>query len=262
MNKYWWLGTALFLIFIVSCKKRNISSSVVPRTDTSHIFPLEDLRVQEIDFTYFSFKSKVDYVNGKESQSFSVNGRIKKDSVIWLSVSPGLGIEAVRCLILKDSVLILDRINNKLHAYGFSFINNALKTTLTFENLQALLLGNLAFKSASGDQLLQQGDTGYWLLKQGRGELQADNYILGRTLKIEGLEVNNLENNTYLSLKYANFAPLDSFLFANHIKTVVKFADEQGVERNTQIDIQHSKAEIVTKPLNFPFNVPKRFDEK
>ena len=71
-----------------------------------------------------------------------------------------------------------------------------------------------------------------------------------------------MDNNSSLSLKYGDFAPLDSFLFANHIKTVVKFADAKGVEKNTIIDIQHHKAEIVTKPLNFPFNVPKRFEDK
>lgn len=257
------LGLALgifLLVFSVSCKKRNIVSSL-PKVDTTDLTELNRFKVNEIDFTYFHFKSKVEYVNAAETQNFTVNGRMKKDSIIWLSITPGLGIEAVRCVILKDSVFVLDRIHNKLYTYGFDYINNSFNTKLDFYNLQALLLGNLAFQKGK-DKLVKREDMGFYLLRQNRDNLKIDNYVLINNLKIETLDILNVDNNSSLSLKYSEFAPLDSFLFANHIKTVVKFADEKGIEKNTLIDIQHHKAEIVTKPLNFPFNVPKRFEDK
>jgi hypothetical protein len=261
MNKFLAIAGFLILISFASCKKKNITSSV-PKVDTTGLEELNKFQVKEIDFTYFHFKSKVEYIEGSEDQNFTVNGRIKKDSIIWLSITPGLGIEAVRCLILKDSVWVLDRIHNKLYTYDFSFINKSFNTNLTFNNLQALLLGNLSFPKGPKDKLVKQEALGFYLLRQNRNNLKIDNYVSTQNLKIETLEILNVDNNSSLSLKYSEFAPLDSFLFANHIKTVVKFVDEKGMEKNTLINIQHHKAEIVTKPLNFPFNVPKRFEDK
>ena len=133
---------------------------------------------------------------------------------------------------------------------------------MSFYNLQALLLGNLAFPKEMTDKLVRKEALGFYLLRQNKDKLKVDNYVLSQTLKIENLEILNIEDNSSLSLKYSEFAPLDSFSFANHIKTVINFTDSKGVNKNTIIDIQHHKAEIVTKPLNFPFNVPKRFDDK
>ncbi len=259
MNKLGVIAGIFFLIFSLSCKKNSIVSSV--QADTTDLSELNKFKVNEIDFTYFHFKSKVEYTNENETQNFTVNGRIKKDSIIWLSITPGLGIEAARCVILKDSVFLLDRIHNKLFTYGFDYINKSFNTNLDFYNLQALLIGNLAFPKEQKDKLVKQEDMGFYLFRQSRGNLKVDNYVLTQNLKIETVEMLNVDNNNSLSLKYSEFAPLDSFLFANHIKTVVKFVDQKG-ERNTLIDIQHHKAEIETKPLNFPFNVPKRFEDR
>ncbi len=263
MNKLAAVVGIFLLMFSWSCKRKNITSSI-PRinADTTRLAELNRFTINEIDFTYLHFKSKVEYVSGVETQNFTVNGRVKKDSIIWLSITPGLGIEAARCVILKDSVLLLDRIHNKLYTYGFNFINTTFNTQLDFYNLQALLVGNLSFPKESTDELQKQEVKDLYRLHQDRGNLQVDNYVQARTRKVEQVEVLNIEDKSALTLKYSEFAPLDSFLFANHIKTVVNFADEKGSVKSTSINIQHNKAEIVTKPLNFPFNVPKRFEDK
>jgi hypothetical protein len=260
MNKFLVLASVLFFVSFVSCKKYSQPSAFT--VDTTQIGALENFKVNEIDFTYFHFKSKVEYVSGPESQNFTVNGRIKKDSVIWLSITPGLGIEAVRCLILKDSIFLLDRIHNKLFTYGFSYLNNTFNTNINFGNLQAMLVGNLAAQLQPTDKLVKQDDIGILLLRQYRQNSKIDNSISTKTLKVENLEMLNIENNDLLSVRYSEFAPLDTFLFANKVKSIIKFADKTGKENTTIVDIHHTKAEIVAKPLNFPFNVPKRFEEK
>ena len=39
--------------------------------------------------------------------SFTLNVRMAKDSVIWMSISPALGVEAARILLTPDSVQVL-----------------------------------------------------------------------------------------------------------------------------------------------------------
>lgn len=260
MNKFLALALGLVFISIVSCKRNNLttSASIGDSTDVG----VTNFSINEIDFTYFHFKSKVDYTDGVESQNFTINGRMKKDSIIWLSITPGLGIEAMRCLILKDSIFILDRIHNKLSVFDFSYINKTFNTDLTFENIQSLFVGNLAFPMRPKDKLVKKEDLGFFLLRQLRNTLKVDSYVAATNLKIERLEIQNNANNSFMEVHYSNFAPLDSFLFANNIKTITKFNDKNGIEKTTLININHTKAELVSKPLNFPFNIPKRFEDK
>jgi hypothetical protein len=68
--------------------------------------------------------------------------RAKKDSIIWISISPLLGIEVARVMITPDSVMMLDRIHNKYQVNTFETINKLLQLKVNFEIVQALLYGN------------------------------------------------------------------------------------------------------------------------
>ncbi|HAR20844.1 MAG TPA: DUF4292 domain-containing protein, partial [Cytophagales bacterium] len=49
--------------------------------------------------------------DGTNQFSSPLTIRIRKDSVIWISVNPALGIEVVRALITKDSIFVIDKIH-------------------------------------------------------------------------------------------------------------------------------------------------------
>jgi len=262
MNNGGLWAAVFFTLLISACSKSSIPLTSFQGDTTLQAKALAQFKVNEIDFTYLHFKAKVDYVNGAESQNFSVNGRMKKDSILWLSITPGLGIEAVRCLILKDSVLVLDRIHNKLHSYGFSYINTMFNTNLTFGSLQAMLLGNLVEPKKAADKVLSHQSVENVILRQVRNNIQIDNYVSSKTFKVENFDMLNLKDENRLSIAYTDFAPLDTFLFAHRMKAFVDFQDENNKPRKVQLEIHHTKAELHSKSLNFPFNVPKRFEEK
>ena len=44
------------------------------------------------------------------SGSFTLNVRVARDSVIWMSISPALGVEAARILLTPDSVQVLSKL--------------------------------------------------------------------------------------------------------------------------------------------------------
>lgn len=266
-NYYTWVACALLMLSI-GCKRKNITTATGNTTNNPEV--IDSVQLSELkkfhsaDFTpeYFQFKCKVDFSSSKMSENFTVNGRLKRDSVIWMSITPGLGIEVVRCLIRKDSVFLLDRINNKAYAYDFNFINEQFQTQLAYSNLEAMILGNLPYKKEMFDRLIKQEAEGLFLLRQHRGEQKIDNYVVATTLRLGNLDVLNKKDNSTLSVKYENFVPLDSIQFANNVKAVAKISDSTGKEGTTTIDLQYTKTEISAKPLNFPFNVPKRFENR
>ena len=73
---------------------------------------LTDVNKNTIDYRTFTAKINADY-SGADGKNYKLNVylRMYNDSAIWLSANAILGIEAMRLLITKDSVKMLDNIN-------------------------------------------------------------------------------------------------------------------------------------------------------
>lgn len=81
-------------------------------------------------------------VNGERS-GFKVNARMRRDSALWLSITPALGVEAARLLLTPDSVLFYSKVPGNRFAYrgDFAAIDSLLGTEITFDMVQRILLG-------------------------------------------------------------------------------------------------------------------------
>lgn len=67
---------------------------------------------------------------------------MRKDSIIWASVSPALGIEVIRFVATKDTLKFIDRIHNKYFIGDYDTLGKMLNTEIDLEILQSLLVGN------------------------------------------------------------------------------------------------------------------------
>jgi hypothetical protein len=114
----------------------------------------------QFHFETLSMKASIEAsLSSKETYSLTGNIRMIRDSVIWISVSPGLGIEAVRLYITQDSVFFMNRLNNEYAATTFGFFNTQYQVDLDFNMLQSLLTGNgLAVKTLENQQRKLQVD--------------------------------------------------------------------------------------------------------
>ena len=74
-----------------------------------------EMEKNKFHFNTLVCKASVDAKTPKLSTGFSANIRIKKDSAIWVSISPALGIEVMRAVLTKDSVKFVDRINKRYY---------------------------------------------------------------------------------------------------------------------------------------------------
>jgi hypothetical protein len=71
------------------------------------------LAMHQAPSRYYSAKADVELSMPDEQRSFKAHLRSVKDSAIWASVVPLLGIEAARVLLTPDSLKIMDRINDR-----------------------------------------------------------------------------------------------------------------------------------------------------
>ena len=115
----------------------------------------EHLEEPQFQFETLSMKAAIAASLNSSKEPYNLTGNIRMihDSVIWISVSPGLGIEAVRLYITPDSVFFMNRINNEYATTTFRFFNTQYQVDLDFNMLQSLLTGNgLVVKTLENQQ--------------------------------------------------------------------------------------------------------------
>lgn len=281
MNKFLLLLLASTLFF-ASCKRQQINTSAnIPSpdsvnisvftppvivNDSSNVTPSNNpikvgeneedkVKINEIDFKYLKAKSKIAIMKDGKTDNVSANIRIKKDSIIWLSVTFGVFGEVARALITKDSAFVsaLNQKNLKreYHKYSFAELSQEYNFDLNFNIIQSAIIGSQPIKKKY--KLLK--DKGFFLLKQKEGRVTIDNYVgeVDRKLKKVMLE-DELPTKRKMTLDFEDFTTLNQYLFPY---TSVLTLDVQSPDDHkfyqTLIQLKHTKVELLEEPLEFPF---------
>jgi len=206
-----------------------------------------------LSFNYLVLKSKISFKSQGNSTNLTANIRIKKDSLIWLSITPGMGIEVVRAIVTPDSVKVINRLENKYDAYSISYIKQTLGIELDYYNLQNLLVGDMLLPFHETDQVNITDNT--WQVKQQYNGLDVATLISRIQKKVTQTEATNADKK-YLLSTYTNFILTDSVLFHQEQTLMMKNGNDTSF-----IEASHQKIEFPKKSVAFPFNVPKRFEK-
>lgn len=97
--------------------------------------------LRSMPWTWFSGKAELKAEADGNAMNLMVFFRMKRDSAVWLNISPGLGISAVRAIITRDSVKMLNFIEKYYSAYGIAELQNQTGIRLGLTELQHMLAG-------------------------------------------------------------------------------------------------------------------------
>ncbi|MEO7119854.1 MAG: DUF4292 domain-containing protein [Ginsengibacter sp.] len=218
---------------------------------------LRALQKNEINFTTFSAKIKVEYEDQKgKLPDFTAFVRLYKDSVMWLSINGTfLSIEAFRILITKDSIIILNKLDKKVEYHGFDYIESIAHIPLNFSTLQNIIIGNPVYV---GDSIVSYRQTSNYILLGTAGKffknlltISTDNNLLQRS-KLDDIDVSQ---NRTADLTYGEYEKNNGFFFAT--------SRDITVAEKTKVDISlNYKQYEFNKELSFPFSVPKNYKTK
>jgi hypothetical protein len=226
-----------------------------------------NLKTKELQFEWFKAKLSADAYIDSASNSFSVALRIKKDSVIWMSLSK-LGIEGARILITKDSVKFVNTIDKRFFKGDFAYISKLLNTELDFEMLQSLLVGNSVTFYDEDEKIKPGMDNCQYTLgtvrkfkirKAERGrelrEPAQSIYLVPETFKISRILFYEFNPDRSFDARYADFINLDDGqLFPNKMNYIIK------AQKNVNIDLNYSKVTL-NEEQSFPFKIPDNYEQ-
>ncbi|WP_341226260.1 DUF4292 domain-containing protein [uncultured Arcticibacterium sp.] len=257
----------LFCLLFVqfSCKRSKIQKSIaeLPKSDIAGIDStliapsVSDLVIQESDFQYLKLKSKIDFQSENLSQSFPANIHIKKDSVIWISVS--VGIEAARCLITQDSIQFLDRINRKYYELSITELSEQFNFDFNFSILQSLLIGNLPFNKRDKDQVIL--NSLYTSLFQQARNIKIENQIDNVSHKLTTVLAEDLGGKSKLGVSYSDFFQEVNGGVVPHAIFAKIDVYRGDIIKTSTLDFKHTKFEFLDSELRFPYAIPKSYQK-
>lgn len=250
-NKSVLLVILVATLILSACKK-----DVLTGGDTSGA---RTLVVDDFDFDYLSTRSKIRFQDDDNSISLNANIRIKKDSIIWLSLSPGLGIEAARGVITQDSMVIINRINKEFMVFDFKTLSEKYNFDINFSLIQAMLLGNMPLPQRLGDDVSKKES--HFIIRQTKDNINIENYINALSHKTERVQLSDQPSDNTLTLIYSDYQALadDTMPFSN--KIILNYLNNNK-RLTALIDIDHGKAEVADASLGFPFNIPQKYERK
>jgi hypothetical protein len=207
-----------------------------------------------IDFRTFSAKVNVDY-SGSDGKKYDVNANIRmyKDSIIWVNVNAVLGIDAMRLLVTKDSVKLIDKLNKTYTARSVDYLQDVTSLPLNLYILQDLIIGNPVFLDSN---IVSYSTNNNQIALLSLGKLfknlitlnEADKILLHSKLD----DADPIRNRT-ADLTYSDYESKKGVPFSTKRRIIV-------TEKN-RLDIKlEFKQYDFNQDVSFPFSIPKNYD--
>ncbi len=233
------------VLVLSSCGKKLLPTSSIE----------EEYALERFDFDYLQAKSKIRFSSPDRSLSSSASIRMKKDSIIWISVSPVFGIEAARGFISQDTIVFMDRVNKDVYRYNYQSLSNALNFDINFEMIQSIILGNQVFDFKRNDNFSKRA--GELKIAQQRGRFELETRASSKNRKVENVKVREIPDGSRMEIIFSEFNIVanQAFPFNTNVEIIAK-----GTEESTQVEINHSKVEVSDSPISFPFSVPGKYE--
>lgn len=216
---------------------------------------IKNLERTQIEYKTFSAKVKFDYQGANDENHANAFIRIKKDSIVWVSITGPLNYEAIRMMITRDSVKIINYLDHTVQYKSVGFIQDLLQIPISFYNLQDIIVGNPVFvdsnvvsykSTSSGLQVLMIGKIFKNLVT-----LENTNFKVIHS-KLD--DVDPLRNRT-CDITFSDYKVQGNISFST--------AREITVAEKSKLDITLDfKQYNFNQPETFPFNIPKKYKKK
>ncbi len=268
--KYLWLFAVLFTAIGISACTGSRKAVRAPIKEQGAEYLVGKLKGNELKFHQFSAKFSATYTVDQKKTNVSGNLRIAYDSIIWIAITPALGIEAVRFMLTPDSIKYLNRLDNTFLVQNFSYINQLLNKTLDYDMAQSFLTGNdfslyesNTFKASVENQQYKLNTENRRKIRRAVRHSEEEISIPLQTIwldpetfKISKVLLKEAErDNRKFIATYEGFEDVGGKM----IPSILDFKIETS-EKKVRIKIVFTKMQI-DQDLTFPFKIPENYKE-
>lgn len=268
-NKLVSLFFLLLILIVFSCKTtQKIEKRIIKeplKSDSANSFLFEKIKKNEFNFTWLSFKFNADLNINQSSKSFSGLINIRKDSIIWVSITK-MGFEVARILITEDSAKFMNRIESTYFVGDFTLINSFTNTVFDFNMLQSLIIGNDfsyydtdKFKASFNDDQYKLSTIGRMKLKKHIKNEKEKNKVLVQdiwlepgTFKINRVKVKEIKEKRSLDVMYSIYLAVENQLFPT------RAVYDISAETPFVLTLEYSRVRV-NEVQSIPFRIPQKY---
>ena len=207
----------------------------------------------ETEFNTFSGKAKIDFEGNGQKQDLIAHIRVRKDSLIWASVSAMGGvIQVARVLITPDTIKMVNYLDRKAIVLPMSDAQKLLPAKADFTTLQHLILGTVLRKQGTVSAAYINEQNMVLVVEDSNAIQQANYSLTDSTFTMLQMQSPN-ENGPVGVVLMSDYQMVDNRKFATKRKIQIQNTNNQfflGLDFNN-VDFD--------KVLEFPFSIPKNY---
>jgi hypothetical protein len=236
-------GLLLGILLCWGCAK-----STIPFQDKSS---MEDFSPVTATYGYLQGKAKIvlEEDSGKITRG-TLHVRALKDSLLWFSISPGLGVEALRGLLSEDKIQLRDRIGSQDLNLSYAEFERRYGITLSLTLFQNMIWANLPYSATYEDRLVRVGKK--FELTQVRDKVRYFSKTDTRHGKVAELSISSLEDKGTILASFPKFQDLNAQPFPAEALFKVAIQDSDGLH-HFRIYLNWTELDPQASPLTFPF---------
>ena len=270
------LGYIFFCVFIVfySCrpaKKVQKIQTAISKKDTGQLVMLnkraadsinqkklmfKKVIANNISYNTFNAKVRVEYDGKEGGDEATAFIRIKKDSLIWLSLRGALGIEGFRVQVTKDSVKVMNLLKKTIQLRSIAFLQEMTELPFDFKTLQDLIIGNPVFIDSNIVSYKMDANNNLNILMSGE--------YFKHLVTLDNTNFNLLHSKLD-DVDAARNRTCDITLSGYDRSTGVAFSTQRNISvaERSKLDIKLDfKQYAFNQPTTFPFNIPKNYKKQ
>lgn len=240
------------ILFLASCKStEKITKPIVKPTLSSEDILFNNIRT--IDPLFSTMNSKLEI----KSKGMSLGGslRMKKDSIIWVSITK-FGIEGARVKLTKDSVFFINKLYAEAFSGDYNFFSSLLGFKVDYSIIQSFILAKDFDNYDTQGYMIENNNNNLIIrfdnrktkdislpaLKQNILYNTQENIITRNFLEI-------IKNQKSMDVEYSSFVNVQGIKIpSQYIIKIPEFSKDN-------ILIKHSNLNLNQK-LEYPFSIP------
>ncbi|MCK5823172.1 MAG: DUF4292 domain-containing protein [Bacteroidales bacterium] len=257
----------IILIFYSCGVSKIVRRNKIKNIDLEEIY--SEVKSNELDYNSYSIKYSAK-INLKGSEN-SVNGilRIKKDSAIWISVSPGFGVELMRLLATPDSVKLLNKLNNTYFVGDYTYLNKIFNFQFDYYSLQSILTNSFFAYNSNNEtnpiiNFTSKIDSNKYFLQSlpknannkeilSKPQVMQQITILPNEYKILKIFLFDYIKNRAVQVNYSNFIEINEKKFPKNLNFSFNTS-----KNKSQINLKYNKI-VINKQIKMPFKISTKY---
>jgi hypothetical protein len=205
-----------------------------------------------LQFEWIKVKAKINTTLDDTDFSFTASFRVKKDSLVFASITKA-GIPFAKLHLTKDSIQVIDLFHRQQKTGTFDELSGLIGFKLPFEVIQKFLFGKPAFLYNDEGEIKSDSLATYYNLPDTMNNFSQQTLFQCDTIDLKSMKIDY--EGKKIQIRYSNPEDINGYLLNKNIVLSVKAGEKVIIL--AEIEIERVKK---FNNLKIPFSIPVDYE--